>query len=204
MSPMMHDIKTPFLAKAWYGDVAHVRRSSFYGWLIRRALQVWGNHDGILCKRNDEWGVAEAIAPRFRFTPWSEYAKQIDNGKASVVFLRHPEASLIDGVHIAEFANKTVDAAPRYDWRGVWTAFTNTLFKRNCTKNAKWKWYCTEQVRESYRQARPALDVWGDDLPTPYTTEKRHKYQELIFVAQYGDEPYVNPNADRTEPEPHE
>ena len=98
-----------------HGDILHFRTSTFFGKAIRKALPCWGNHDAILVEKDGEWGVAEAVIPRFRFTPWEVYQKEIDAGETSVVVLRHKDATVEDGVFVDMWALKCVDIAPKYD-----------------------------------------------------------------------------------------
>jgi hypothetical protein len=70
----------------------------------------------------------------------------------------------------------------KYDRRAiVWLAW-NALFHANSHRNHEYNWYCTEAVQFQHIRANPALDVWGQNLPTPYTTEKRLRAGQILMI----------------------
>jgi hypothetical protein len=165
------------------GDVAHVRSSTLFAWAIRRALhETWGNHDGIVVYRDERWGVAEALPTGYVVTPWGEYMRSITKGRVGVAFLR-PVGCPEHISHVVMMnALELADAKVRYDWRAIAEIWAQTVLKASIPWQREWAWYCTEAVRACYCSAGTEWDVWRKELPTPYTTEKRHQEGALALV----------------------
>lgn len=175
------------------GDVAHVRSSGLFGWAIRRVLPgSWGNHDGIVVYADGQWGVAEALFRKgFVVTPWIEYEAAVLAQTKGVAFLR-PHRMPEHMSHVVMMgALELADARVRYDWRAILEIWARTAVGAAFPIEREWEWYCTEAVMALHRNAGEEWDVWGKALPTPLTTEKRHRAGMLVRVGGFGDDDYV-------------
>lgn len=168
------------------GDVAHVRSSSVYGRVIRRVLPgAWGNHDGVIVWTTTEgWAIAEMTAHGFVLTPWADYRRAIAAGTTGVVFLRPCGITVAESARVAAWMEDEAIDPPAYDWLGILSHGVNVLLRVSTEWHREWKWYCTEHVAAGY--AAIGRNVWGTDLPTPYTTEKRIRSGHLEVVAVRG------------------
>ena len=179
------------LPPAYYGaragDVVHVRSRTFYGSLIRRCLpECWGNHDATLIwHATTDWAVAEATVRRgFVATPWARYVHAVVRGDCSFVFMRPPGMEWTDSIKVQDAASDMVLAAPKYDKRAILALGVSLLLRVSLPIENEWEWYCTEAVAAHYAHAGKQYNVWGADLPTPYTTEKRCREGRLEQVGQ--------------------
>ena len=168
------------------GYVLHTRTSSMYGRCIRRALGSWGNHDGIICydETTQAWYIAEALLRGgFQLTPWANYERQISRGKTSVLFLKPPTMPVNVAIQIDTDALALARAGLyKYDRRAIWSIFWNLTLRLSLKSQREWQWYCTEAVSNIYRRYHD--DVWGLDLPTPLTTEKRIEAKKLFITGR--------------------
>ena len=55
------------------GYVVHCRAFNPFATAIRGIIGSYGNHDGMLIKKNGQWFVGEAINPRSTVTPLEDY-----------------------------------------------------------------------------------------------------------------------------------
>ena len=178
------------------GYVIHVRSSNLYARGIRAALGSWGNHDGIICY--DETAqtryVAEALLRGgFQLTPWADYEREIERGKTSVLFCKPPGMPVNVAIQVNEYAMTLARAGLyKYDRRAIWSIFWNLTLRISLKSQREWQWYCTEAVSNIYREYHD--DVWGLDLPTPLTTEKRIRTNDLQITGRIiaaGDEDFL-------------
>ena len=175
------------------GDVAHVRSDGLYGWAIRRVLRgAWGNHDGIVVYANGQWGVAEALFREgFVVTPWIEYEAAVLAQSKGVAFLR-PRHMPEHMSHVVMMgAMELADAHVKYDWRAILEIWALTAVGAAYHIEREWEWYCSEIVMALHHNAGEEWDVWKKRMPTPLTTEKRHRAGMLVRVGGFGDEEYV-------------
>ena len=173
------------------GDTLTVRRSGVYGWSIRRCLGSWANHDGTICQQSTgRCGVAEALSPRFVFTPWDDYLDEIKDGKTSVAILRPTGITSEQSADVAINAIQMCDDAPKYDWTAITRIWFNIILRTNRIRQHEWEWYCTEAVQNHHARVSPELDVWGKKLPTPMTTQKRFLEGKLELIAELGKDKF--------------
>jgi hypothetical protein len=111
----------------------------------------------------------------------------MERGKARVVFLRHPTATVeqIERIRTAAVAAQ----GKKYDMMALVAIQLNILFQLNLHFGKEWAWYCTEACRDLF--AAEGLDVWEKKLPTPYTTEKRERAGRLSLIGGPHEDAYL-------------
>jgi hypothetical protein len=178
------------LAKLRQGDILHVRRDGIMGALIRLAVGSWGNHDAIAVKMGGHWWVGDALHPQARLTPLADYEREIMAGVCQVVVYRPLSGTVEQGQAAAAWWKQHVIGS-YYDW----LAFPRLLLKSIVgdlfpwPSGWEWAWYCTEGVREAWRNATISaelpngMDFWAKNNPTPRTTEKRAADGTLVEIA---------------------
>lgn len=188
------------------GDTVHVRSHNPYAWTIRKCIPSWGSHDGLLVWFAGKWYVYEALLKDgYVKTPLDKYVSQVVSGDTSLVFLRVrsgvgyssriPEE--IYGLLSAVAAEKLIGS--KYDKTAIFTIFYNILMKTTFCRQSEFHFYCTEANAHVHTHLEweghpiPVTDIWGKDLPTPYTTEKRHiqgYFHVLSEMIAEGDSEY--------------
>jgi len=172
------------------GLILHARTKGFWGWIIRKTLGSWGNHDALIYHDSGRWWVLDAEPPVAHLTPFDVWEARYRKGKAQLRFYWPSSALSLDGSKACKWWLAHVRNSP-YDY----DAFPRLLFKAifgDWWKKAagkEWKFFCTESVRDSWMFA--GFDPWKKNSPTPRTTEKRADDKKF---ADYTDNIISNDN----------
>jgi hypothetical protein len=173
------------------GDIVHVRSKTLYGRLIRRCLVgAWGNHDGTLIYLEVSryglapgWYVAEALVSGFCLTPWADYLEECEAG-ARLAFLRPVGMAGDIALEVQYWALEMAGRKTPYNFGGILRVWWQIVTRANMGEGRQeWDWYCTQAVRQQHDWAsRGRWDIWGKEMPTPLTTEKRILAGKLAIV----------------------
>lgn len=167
------------------GMIWHVRTDTTFGKLIRKVLKgVFGNHDGLTAKINDDWFIEESVPFFATLTPINDYIKKIDSGNYQVRIYRVKDATKEKKNKAVEYWLKNIYktfydffAMPRLLWKADIFDLSNskiTWLKKLGDKACGFEWsnWCTEGCATAWLKGAN-FDVWKKTNPTPLTTEKR-------------------------------
>jgi hypothetical protein len=155
------------------GDILHVRRKSFLGAAIRRAIGSWGNHDALLVRLDSNLWAGDATFPRAQCTTLAAYDAEILAGTIQVIVLRPTDSTVVNGsIAAAWWIENVLDRF--YDCLALPVLLVKAVVgdRFPWPVGCEWAWYCTEGCRDSWRNGA-GLDPWEKTKPTPGTTEKR-------------------------------
>jgi len=145
----------------------------------------WGNHDGIVTKRGDHWGIGEQTLSGAKFTPLDVYLAGIEKGRYQVRVYEPIAASASDMAHgtanwwqyLRGRPYDFIAYLPRLTWKALvsdW-ADSSVAWKRRIGRTPSgWEWagWCTEDFANSYRIKPPGRDLLQTANPTPLTMEQ--------------------------------
>ena len=156
------------------GLVIHARTKSALGWLIRRSVRSWGNHDAIVVRRRDySLGIGDAEPPAANVKTVDWYNTQILIGKYQVKVMEPIDTPVLKQELAANWWMDNVRNSA-YDYAAFPRLLLKALFGDWFPKAAGLQWanWCTEGVHHAYLRG-PKKDIWRNNSPTPRTTEKR-------------------------------
>lgn len=166
------------------GDILHSYTDGVFGRLIRKAIGSRGSHDALVVDAaSGGLCVAESLPRGGALTPLGDYEARMRAGKTTVLVLRIPGASVVDGCLAAQWMESNIMGTPYDFWAfpRLWLkAKLGDWFPSQAGK--EWAWYCTESVRAAWRMA--GFDPWAKNNPTPRTTEKRLQAGALTDVSR--------------------
>lgn len=176
------------------GDVVLVKGSSLIGRIIQKSFRAisplkWSdglpsNHNGIMGIHAGKWCVYQAQPGGFAATPWSAEIQAAYLGSQEMKIARVPGGMLNDKRVLMNAWLENHLGTP-YDYRSyishVWRAVLrlSPVFPVQSDR----RFYCTEAVKLAYRFV--GLDWTNNELPTPYTVEKRVASGALEIIAEF-------------------
>jgi len=185
------------------GMILHSRGQSFLARYTRRVLtraarktisptaKCWGNHDALIIENGGQWYVGDAVFPRARMTPLEEWERAITIGEEQVRIFWPLCGSVRYGEVAAAWWVTNVEGR-RYDWMALpLLALKEAMLISGLDQwiGLRWRWYCTEGVRDAWTSAVTEDVVYANPKPTPLTTEKRagmiqapNEYDNLITL----------------------
>lgn len=184
-----------FNEKLKIGDILLCKSNSFIACAIQYFLPYsrlkWhnayrnkysSNHNGILGINTDgKEGVFESLGCGFTFTPIKHYLGDAAIGKSEIKFCRYKGISLPQREKINKCCRKNIGR--RYDFRSYIAHISKLVFGISTGIHSKSRWYCTEAVNNIYRDC--GIDLLKNDIPTPYTVEKRISEDKIEIIAEY-------------------
>lgn len=171
------------------GQIIHVRSSTLFGKMIRKAINVkadpvcWGNHDAlVVLDKNEQYMIGESISPRATLTTLEHYEKLMYACNCQVKVFEVVDATKLDMRLVSNYWLTEV-LGTWYDWMAFPRLFIKSVIIDILNWDCGWEWarWCTEGVAEAWREGA-GRDVWGKKNPTPYTTEKRVRSGKLRDV----------------------
>lgn len=161
------------------GDIIHVRGTSLFARMIRRALRkAWGNHDALVCVLGDRTYIGDAAPVICRLTTVDQYNHMLETKACEIMVYRVPNVCLPDRGLVSWWWVENVQGRP-YDVMAFPRLLAKCIVGDLWKKAAGWKWanWCTESV----------ANAWGGyatfpQNPTPLHTERMVASGALVDV----------------------
>jgi len=167
------------------GAILHIRNNaSAYGWMIRKAIGSWGNHNALIIRWYDDRDyIGEAIAPIAKLTHLTEYEARINDGESEVKVYLPVGYTKELGLWVSTYWCRHIKNSP-YDYWGI-IQLPRKLTAQWIARKMGWQWaekqagtewgrWCTQAVQEAYlNNPQDPMDLYKKLNATPRTHENR-------------------------------